>query len=711
MPAVGVAQDIFAVKSRRGRIVRIVREHYLRDDIAAPLSSSSSGRNNNSKGNSVPSLHDNATHFMVPDVNTLLRFLEVLEVARDWKDIIILQTVLDRFERLATSRALNRLKVIIADPSRRFIVFDNEHHHQTYQPRKSSQTSAERDLHAVSRAAEFIAKMQQQQQQQQQQILQATATSLPIDGGGAPPPPPPIVVIWDPILDKPLEKIERIRGVVYESMGNYMARWQKHSSNIWRAYQEVLSVEAARRERKEKAAKELVRIHMMGGSIVKEEEEQKRININTAAHVGASSRVAAKQDRKTGEYAGHLEPETLELLRKGGEAFVGKLKVSGINPREEAEVVLSQTDRKRLNRYLLTKEERGGRRNFSEQQSISTILVHGFESRNRAIDGDTVYVKLLARQDWSFSKSKLVLIDQGEEEEEEEQKQNVHISALSPSFFSKSSSSSSPSGVVVGIKSRNWRDFICTLQKDEASSSSSSSSSSSTAGSSSARRRRIIAVPMDRRLPRVYLYSSQAAVLENKRLVCRMRSWPKDSKLPFAYYVKSLGLVGHIETETKAICVERDVRHPPFSPFLLQGLPLRPENGYYGDGDDIHDGDDLNNNAPPVPSRVRYRWKVPEAEIKRRRDLRHSLKGCVFSIDPLGCEDVDDALSIRKLANNRWEIGVHIADVSHFVHAGSPLDAEAMARATSVYLVDRRLDMLPKVLSTDLCSLRGGTDR
>mgnify|MGYP002214515259 CR=1 FL=1 len=54
---------------------------------------------------------------------------------------------------------------------------------------------------------------------------------------------------------------------------------------------------------------------------------------------------------------------------------------------------------------------------------------------------------------------------------------------------------------------------------------------------------------------------------------------------------------------------------------------------------------------------------------------------------------------------------MHIADVTHFVRAGSPLDAEAMARATSVYLVDRRLDMLPKVLSTDLCSLRGGTDR
>ena len=77
-----------------------------------------------------------------------------------------------------------------------------------------------------------------------------------------------------------------------------------------------------------------------------------------------------------------------------------------------------------------------------------------------------------------------------------------------------------------------------------------------------------------------------------------------------------------------------------------------------------------------------------------------------------GCEDVDDALSCVQLENGNFSVGVHIADVTHFVKPGSPLDREAAERATSVYLVNRRVDMLPRLLTTDICSLRcDGKDR
>ncbi|UCC72737.1 MAG: ribonuclease R [Gemmatimonadota bacterium] len=96
------------------------------------------------------------------------------------------------------------------------------------------------------------------------------------------------------------------------------------------------------------------------------------------------------------------------------------------------------------------------------------------------------------------------------------------------------------------------------------------------------------------------------------------------------------------------------------------------------------------------------------AELEGRADFRDLL---TFTIDPIDAKDHDDALSIQQLALDRWRVGVHIADVSHFVGEGSRIDLEAFDRGTSVYLVDRVLPMLPEVLSSDLCSLKPGADR
>ncbi len=95
-------------------------------------------------------------------------------------------------------------------------------------------------------------------------------------------------------------------------------------------------------------------------------------------------------------------------------------------------------------------------------------------------------------------------------------------------------------------------------------------------------------------------------------------------------------------------------------------------------------------------------------ELPSRRDFRDIL---TFTIDPVRAKDFDDAISIRELANNQFEIGVHIADVSFYVRPGTKLDDEARLRATSIYLVDRVIPMLPHALSDDLCSLKQGVDR
>ena len=96
-------------------------------------------------------------------------------------------------------------------------------------------------------------------------------------------------------------------------------------------------------------------------------------------------------------------------------------------------------------------------------------------------------------------------------------------------------------------------------------------------------------------------------------------------------------------------------------------------------------------------------------EVGRRLDLRHATFVC--TIDPPGSTDVDDALSVKLLPDGLLSVGVHIADVSYFVRPQSLVDLEARARGTTVYLPERRLDMLPPLLSEHLCSLVGGQDR
>ncbi|PSQ75564.1 MAG: ribonuclease R [Bacteroidetes bacterium QH_7_62_13] len=100
--------------------------------------------------------------------------------------------------------------------------------------------------------------------------------------------------------------------------------------------------------------------------------------------------------------------------------------------------------------------------------------------------------------------------------------------------------------------------------------------------------------------------------------------------------------------------------------------------------------------------------EIPQSEIERRLDLRHK---DIFTIDPDDAKDFDDAIHVERLENDNFEVGVHIADVSHYVEPDSNIDREALERATSVYLVDRTIPMLPEKLSNEVCSLRPNEDK
>lgn len=161
-----------------------------------------------------------------------------------------------------------------------------------------------------------------------------------------------------------------------------------------------------------------------------------------------------------------------------------------------------------------------------------------------------------------------------------------------------------------------------------------------------------------------------------------MDSWPVHSPYPLGHYVRTLGPAGSKDVETQVLLKEHDIPHGPFPAAVLACLPPA----------DYKIADNFDPNDPGNP----------------RTDLRHLP---VLSIDPPGCKDIDDALHCLLLPNGNYQVGVHIADVTHYVKPGTAIDMEAASRSTSTYLVNKRLDMLPSLLTTDLCSLKGNVDR
>ena len=155
----------------------------------------------------------------------------------------------------------------------------------------------------------------------------------------------------------------------------------------------------------------------------------------------------------------------------------------------------------------------------------------------------------------------------------------------------------------------------------------------------------------------------------------KYRDWPAKAKNPYAKVLEVLGKAGENTTEMHAIVAEF-------------GFDTQFESA-------------IEEAANQLPK------SISTEEIKKREDYRSVV---TFTIDPADAKDFDDALSFQKLPNGNSEIGVHIADVSHYVLPGSPIDKEALKRATSVYLVDRTIPMLPEVLSNEICSLRPHED-
>ena len=540
--------------------LQVVREHYLRDDIysGSPLDPDCDP--------SAYKLGSDSKHYLVVDANVALHQMDFLEHdAID--DVVVTSVVLDEV-RSRNSAAYQRLRALTTSPKKRFFVFANEHHRETYVKQEPGESPNDRNDRAIRVAAKWY------------------ATRLPSMK---------IIFLTD---DAASRKMALEQGL--EAMST-----MQYAEMRGQEFPELSDLVAATRMKEDSANRAKDDKLQQGGSATKTRKEKKR-------------RI----------YEEHRSMSDISAGMKSGRYHQGTLRVNRFNPFE----------------------------GWVGSESVGEdILIRGREALNRGMEGDVVAVELLSEDKWQAPSSVLPqkLQDSVEDDEliDEDEKdvdvlQGAHIAQVDPAEhygdaehnLGSSGERKRPTGKVVGIIRRNWRTrgYCGSLLPPR-------SGNAYQAGSAS-----VLFCPVEKRYPMIRLHTRQAQVLSNKRIIVVIDAWEADSMYPQGHYVRTLGDIGDRNVETEVILVENDINTAPFTASVHACVP-------------------------PLP------WKVSKSDLDdpNRVDLRHLM---VCSVDPPGCKDIDDALHVRQLQNGNIEVGVHIADVTNFVHPGTAMDHEASSR-------------------------------
>jgi exosome complex exonuclease DIS3/RRP44 len=623
---------VSVVRTRRGNVNRIVREHYLRNDIVcgvaacdecAAASSATSARR-----------LDSAVDVLLPDADVLLHQIDWLEQSAV-RNVLLLQTQLD-VVRCASTHTHARLRALVNDDAKRFVVFSNAHHVDTALEPAAHETDAAFAARSFRTAARWFA------------------------------------LHWRPLQIVPCVLVHRAAALAPLTADDVAAAFtvqQYVATRFADSHPELLD------------------------TIVAEAHDD---DDDDDAGAPGGSRSAR------GSYPAHLLLADIEEGLRSGEFVQGKLHMNRNNHLEGC-VVPHDSSKSALLSGAMPADAAAAAaagRMDSDDFVVAGVMIQGAAALNRATEGDIVAVRVLPRSQWRAESHLLLATPDVESARDTSEVGALEAAsgaaaaaagggdsgadaadvaealppllddaagALSAVTGSATGGQLRATGEVVGVLRRAWRPLcgavLPALDRNQAGSVQSA-----------------IFVPADRRMPHVRIRSRQVASLVGQRVVVALDSWPRTSRYPLGHYVRSIGAIGDAESETEALLLQYEIPHHPFSPAVLECLPPSP-----------------------------WSLQVEDQEsLGRRLDLR-SLR--IMSVDPPGCTDIDDALHCRALENGNFEIGVHIADVSHYVRPRTALDDEAMSRGTTVYLVDKRIDMLPAALSTDTCSLRGGVER
>ncbi|EJD04795.1 RNB-domain-containing protein [Fomitiporia mediterranea MF3/22] len=615
-------QRKFFRKTAKGKVLKVLRERYLRDDVscgiegcsACSLLVSSSSFTSSTSPALLPfygiTVLEHRSfgnkHFVLPDTNVFLHQMDLFESSLFTPPVVLLQTVLEEVRHrslplYARLQALIKMGEGAADGQggKRIWVFYNEFRRETAVIRENNESPNDRNDRSIRRGAawynEHIAQTHLQRRSQKSAEL-------------------PFVILFSD--DAENRRRAEAEGVICASVRQYVEGM--------------------------KDADRLLDLLSAAGETV--------IEPTTSA--------AARRGPLYPEY---LLQSTLQAGIRTGDLHQGHFNPDPFN-------------------YL--------EGNVSVPAFTKPVLLIGRENMNRAVQGDVVVVEVFDEKDWKApadavvdQESTLRNDDPDESEEEEdvdaalaEEQERKMLSREAKGSQTKPSAEKQPTGRIVGIIKRNWRAFVCHI--DRASLASDASTSLSLQS--------VFAQPVSRALPRIRMRTRQAPSLLGQKILVSIDRWDVNSRYPEGHFVRALGAAESKEAEQESLLLEYEVPYRPFGKAILDCLPKEGDS-----------------------------WVVPPKDIsspewRDREDLRNFV---ICSIDPPGCQDIDDALHARQLPNGNIEAGVHIADVSHFVLPDNPMDHEAASRGTTVYLVDKRIDMLPSLLGTNLCSLRPFVER
>ena len=308
------------------------------------------------------------------------------------------------------------------------------------------------------------------------------------------------------------------------------------------------------------------------------------------------------------------------------------------------------------------------------------IVIEGDKNLNRAMHGDIVCFSLYEETKWK----KDINLKLGEEGDEGiEQEDNSHdkemLSNITNIKEKISKTNLQPTGYITGILRRNRNIFCGTIYNPNDRINNSINDDLSNFLKNYNTKNLSIFIPIDSKYPNFILQLYEQEKYYNQRIVIKFDEWKENIIIPSGHFFKNLGQCLVVPVENEIILYEHNVDINPFSKKIVDSLP-----------------------------REDVEFKCPPEELKKRMDLRSKP---VCSIDPPGCKDIDDALHAIILSNGNYELGVHIADVSHYVKSGSVVDKIAAKNCNTIYLVHKRTDMLPKVLTENLCSLVGKKER
>ncbi|CAE7125980.1 unnamed protein product [Rhizoctonia solani] len=583
------SQRKFYKKTARGKVLKVLRERYVRDDIPCGIEKcqlcyafTDGDKSPLSSTGDLTHAQFPTGHFIVPDTNVFLHQMDLVESPLFTPPIIVLQTVLDEV-RHRSLPLHSRLKGLIASEDKQIYVFYNEFHAQTAVVRQTGETPNDRNDRGIRLAVAWYAKH-----------LGARKESRLSE----------VVLLTD--------DAENRRRAVQDGIKPLSVREYVTGTKSSAALLDLLAAESM------------------------EEDDS-----------------GTKQKRKV-LYEEYLPQATLVAGVKSGDLHQGYFNANAYN-------------------YLEGSVNVPG---FPKP-----VLLLGREAMNRSVQGDLVVVELFPESEWKASADAVIDADsaqrndnaddsasEGEHSDEEDA-----IEAKERQAVARNTKEKQPTGRVVGVMKRNWRAYVCHIDRTSLSTTSSTLSVQT-----------VFATPVDRALPRIRLRTRQAPDLLGQKLLVSLDRWDAHSRYPDGHFVRALGQAESKDAERESLLLEFDVPYRPFGRAILDCLPKEGEGW-----------------VVPPKEPARHEWRD-------REDLRELI---ICSIDPPNCQDIDDALHARQLPNGNIEAGVHIADVSHFVHPDTPMDNEAAARGTTVYLVDKRIDMLPSLLGTNLCSLRPYVER